>query len=378
MVKGDKQAGKRLGVFNGLVLAANALFIAALLLAYLSVHVNPNHSWILPFFGLLFPLVAIINLFFIAYWMIRRRWLFVLSLATILLGWNHFARTTELRRPIVKPDGVSAFKVLTYNVKNLSNDNVDLLDTVVRNNILNYLDEEAPDILCLQEFSVVHSNPEDFIDSLSTVLNMPYHAYSLYTEKIRKRIDAIYIFSKYPVIGFSSLRKDTLHNYALFADMIINKDTVRVYNIHLESLRLRHEDYEFISDLNMPFEESDNMRESSKRIIHKIRTAFEKRSSQVDSLAACLRLSPYPVILCGDFNDTPNSYAYQVLTKDLEDAFCESGSGFGNTYAGKLPSNRIDYILYSGYFRSWDCRRDRVPYSDHYPVSCELSIRNSE
>ena len=184
------------------------------------------------------------------YWMIRRRWLFLLPALAIFGGWGHVERTVQFRKAVPKPDEAIAFKVMTYNVKNLSNDNVDLLEPEVRNNILNYIDDQNPDIICFQEFSIVHSDPEAFLDSLSERLNMPYHAHSLYLEKIRKRINAIFIFSKYPIINSRSLKKDDLHNYALYSDIIINPDTIRLFNIHLESLRLRHEDYQFISDIN--------------------------------------------------------------------------------------------------------------------------------
>jgi endonuclease/exonuclease/phosphatase family metal-dependent hydrolase len=375
MTENSKSGGKRLGLFNSLVLAFNILFVSALFLSYLSVHISPQQNWLLPFFGLLYPFLILINLFLAIYWIVRKRWLFLLSVLTIAIGWNHLERTLQLRNTVEKPADQQAFKVVTYNVKNLSNDNVDLLEPEVRKNIINYIDAQEPDIICLQEFSIVHPDPEAFLDSISLVLSMPYHAHSLYLEKVRKRINAIYIFSKFPILNFYSFRKDDLHNYALYADMIIGSDTVRVYNIHLESIRLKHEDYKFISDLDQQIEDKESVKEGSRRILNKMKTAYTRRAEQVDSLRASVGKSPYPVILCGDFNDSPNSYAYQQLTASLKDSFLESGQGFGNTYSGKLPSYRIDYILYSDYFTSWGCRRDRVYYSDHYPVSCWVGPR---
>jgi len=378
MTKKKTSGRKRLGIFNSLILIVNIFFIFAILLSYLSVHISPEKSWILPFFGLLYPFLVIINLFLVIYWILRRRWLFLLSAITIAAGWNHLDRTVQFHFSGNMPANSSSFKVISYNVKNLSNDNVDLIEPEIREKIIAYLDNENPDIICLQEFAVVHPDPDAFIDSLSSRLNMPFHAYFQYFEKPRKRIDAIFVFSKFPIINYGPVKKDHLHNYALFADLLIGKDTVRLFNIHLESLRLKHEDYNFISELDLQFEENENIKESSRRIFKKLRTAFDIRASQVDNLSTCILNSPYQVILCGDFNDTPNSYAYQQLTENLIDAFMESGIGFGNTYIGKLPSYRIDYILYSDYFTSWECSRELIKYSDHYPVSCIIGVRQPE
>jgi endonuclease/exonuclease/phosphatase family metal-dependent hydrolase len=307
---GNKTSGhKGLGFFNSFILVANILFIIALSLSYLSVHVSPEKSWILPFFGLLYPILILINIFFAIYWILRLRWLFLLSAIFILAGWNHLERLVQFHSPEIPPANSSAFKIISYNVKNLSNDNVDLLEPQIRNKILNFLDEENADILCLQEFAIVHPDPEAFIDSLSERLAMPYHAFIQYFEKPRKRIDAIFTFSKYPILNFGSVKKDDQHNYAIYTDLLIDKDTVRLFNIHLESVRLRHEDYNFISELDLQFEENENIKEGSIRIFEKLKTAFARRASQVENLSSCISQSPYPVLLCGDFNDTPNSYA---------------------------------------------------------------------
>lgn len=361
---------KGLGIFNSIILVVNILFLIALSLSYLSVHVSPEKSWILPFFGLLYPFFIIINLFFVIYWILRLRWLFLVPAIFILAGWNHIERMVQFHSPGSVPAGAISFKIITYNVKNLSNDNVNLIQPQIRSRILDFLDKEDADILCMQEFAFMHPDPEAFIDSLSHRLEMPYHAYIQYLEIHRKRIDAIFTFSKYPILKSGSVKKDDEHNYALFTDLLIDDDTVRLFNVHLESVRLRHEDYSFISELDLQFEENEDIKGGSRRIFEKLKTAFARRASQVDNLSSCIVQSLYPVILCGDFNDTPNSYAYQQLTANLTDAFMESGKGFGNTYIGKLPSYRIDYILHDGHFTSWNYSRKLIKLSDHYPVTC--------
>jgi len=375
MAENKTSGNKRLGFFNSFILIVNILFIFALALSYLSVHVSPVKSWILPFFGLLYPFLIIINLFFVIYWILRLRWLFLISAIFILAGWNHLERLVQFSSPGTPSADSSSFKVISYNVKNLSNDNVVLIKPQIRSKILDFLDEEDADILCLQEFAIVHPDPEAFIDSLSDRLEMPFHAYIQYFEKPRKRIDAIFTFSKYPILNSGSVKKDNQHNYALFTDLLMDKDTVRLFNIHLESLRFKHEDYNFISEFDLQFEENEDIQEGSRRIFEKLKTAFARRASQVDNLSSCIIQSPYPVILCGDFNDTPNSYAYQQLTVNLKDGFMESGKGFGNTYIGKLPSYRIDFVLYDDYFVSWNCSRKLIKLSDHYPVTCIMGKR---
>jgi len=377
MGKNEASGKKRLGFFNSLILVVNLGFLIGLGLSYMSVHISPEKNWILPFFGLIYPFLLMINLFFMIYWMIRKRWIFLVPAIVILAGWGHISRTFQVRFADGSPSGRHPVKVLTYNVKNLSNDNVDLIDPAIRDKIIGYLVDQNPDIICMQEFAVVHPDPEAFIDSLSMVLDMPYHAHTLYLARPRRLIDAMFIFSKFQIIHEAPINKDNVHNFGIQADLLIDNDTVRLLNVHLESIRLKHEDYSFISELDLKFEEDENLQEGSKRIFNKMRTAFANRAAQVDSLASFIKNSPYPVILCGDFNDTPNSYTYQQLTKDLRDAFMESGAGFGNTYIGNLPSFRIDFILYDDYFTSMNCRRDLVKLSDHYPLSCLVDLRQN-
>jgi endonuclease/exonuclease/phosphatase family metal-dependent hydrolase len=268
--------------------------------------------------------------------------------------------------------GSKYIKLTSYNVKNLSNDNVDLVDKDIRNRIISYLNSTGSDLVCLQELMVVHPDPDGFIDSLSMVFGLPYHAYVPYSEKNKRWMDAIFTFSRFPIINFGHLTYENVYNYAVYADIVVEADTFRLYNIHLESIRLRHEDYSFISNLDLQFEEDENIKENSLRIFKKLKTAFAKRAVQVNNLKSSIESSPYPVILCGDFNDTPNSYAYHTLTRGLDDSFLEGGHGFGNTYIGKVPSFRIDFIFHDEIFHAREFNRGNIRFSDHYPVSCYL------
>ena len=141
-----------------------------------------------------------------------------------------------------------------------------------------------------------------------------------------------------------------------------------MYNAHLQSIHFNKEDYKFISKLenNEDVEEIDG----SKKILRRMKRAYVKRSSQADSIHASINRSPYPVIVCGDFNDSPSSYTYQTISKNLNDAFMESGNGLGRSYKGEFPSLRIDYLLFSPLLRSYNFTTFPDEYSDHYAVSC--------
>jgi endonuclease/exonuclease/phosphatase family metal-dependent hydrolase len=374
MIRKDSSAKRGLGFFNSLMLFFNLGFLIGLLLSYLAVFISPEKNWLLPFFGLIYPYLLLVNLFFMFYWIFRKRWIFLIPAVVIFAGWGFIQRNFQIRFSSDIPDH-QAFKVITYNVKNLSNDNIDLVDPEIRDKIIRYLDKESADIVCLQEFAIVHPDPDAFIDSVSALLDLPYHAGTLYLSRPRRLIDAIIVFSKYPILNEAPINKDGNRNFGIRTDMLIGDDTVRLMNVHLESIRLKQEDYTFFSDLDMKFKEDEKLQEGSTRILRKLRKAFSNRADQVDSLSVSIKDSPYPVILCGDFNDTPNSYTYQKLSADLEDAFMESGHGFGNSYFGNLPSFRIDFILYDEKYTSWDCHRDLVKYSDHYPVTCLIGKR---
>ena len=164
-----------------------------------------------------------------------------------------------------------------------------------------------------------------------------------------------------------------LVRYELFSrDVLVNEDTLRVYNAHLGSIRFQDDDYQMFGEDNGP--NAYLKKEEGQRILSRLKIAFEKRALQAEKVSQHIQASPYNSIVCMDLNDTPVSYAYRQFGNLLTDAFLNSGNGAGLTYIGKMPSNRIDYIFHSESIESANFKTHQVEFSDHKPISCEIAL----
>ena len=179
-------------------------------------------------------------------------------------------------------------------------------------------------------------------------------------------------FSRYPIIKKSRIPFNTSFNAAMYTDILFQSDTVRVFNIHLQSINFRQEDYAFMDTVRLKY--SNEQIKGIRNIGSQLKKAFTMRAEQSEMIANYIRDSPHPVIVMGDFNDTPQSFAYRKIKKGMHDSFRASGRGFGNTYAGELPSVRIDYIMYSNPIISYQFKRIKIDYSDHFPITTWLYI----
>jgi endonuclease/exonuclease/phosphatase family metal-dependent hydrolase len=242
--------------------------------------------------------------------------------------------------------------------------------------IFDFLQREAPDIICIQEFYSSDGNDMLFKndDTLRHYLKAAFSQIE-YTYSVKKTDHwGIATFSKFPIVHM-----ETTHfakrggNIFIASDIRIGNDTVRVFNVHLESVRFGWSDYKFIQNLNNEDVEQDELK-GSLSILRHLRQGFVKRAKQVDILNDSIQASPHPVILCGDFNDTPSSYTYSVLSGKMKDAFRESGQGAGKTYAGPFPSFRIDYIFHDPKIKSKGYQTMKEKLSDHYPITCMMKI----
>ena len=352
----------------------NICAVACLLASYLSGYVSPDKYWLFAFFGLAYPIFVIINILFVFFWLITwKRFIFV-SLIAIIIGYNSLLAIYPLRFSQQQALPCTKIKVVSFNVHTLYGTKREDNKQETKSKVTEFLAEQNADIICIQEFFAIGEDFSQTLMKFTKSIQLDYYYFKNYQEFWNKRkINAIATFSRYPVVnsGYFKLQDHSL--YAIFSDIVINHDTIRVYNLHLESIRFGDDDYSFYSHLTEPDKEVTPIKEGSKRMFWKLRKAFILRSIEVNILTKHIAASKYPIILAGDFNDTPSSYSYHQLTLHLTDSFKAAGNGFfESTYAGKFPSFRIDYILYSGKLNALSYKKFDIELSDHYPITSTL------
>lgn len=355
----------------------NALAVGVLLLTYLAPHSSPVYLWPLALLAMTFPFQLAVHAFFLVWWMFFRRKRMLLSGVALLLGWGHITDHVQLfgrDAPDAEVRGTPV-KLMSYNVR--------LFDLYNWNNnkksrdaIFNVLHREDADILCLQEF-FQSSDKRYFRTKDALMREFRYKAvHESYSHRARyDQHFGIATFSVYPIIAKGRISfPDNPNNLCIWSDIVIVKDTIRVYNAHLASYHFGDEDYKFLDALDTDTK-ADSIRRGATRIARRLRRGVSLRAKEVGRIAEHMAGSPHPVLYCGDMNDVPMSYAYNILSDGLEDAFVESGRGMGGTYLGKLPNLRIDHILHSPSIASWSFRTLPDQLSDHSAVECMIAVR---
>ncbi len=349
-----------------IIFILNFLLALGLGLSYSAKFFSPSLSLIIALAGMAYSyfLSGFLLLSILLLILKKYKWL-TFNILIILLGWNNLTAWIQFN---TIDDTSADFRVMSYNVKlfdlyNWKN------NQEIKSNMLSFIKEQKPDIIAFQEF--YYDNRKFPIDSVSIALNMPYyyvtdakflHGFSHFGQAI---------FSKFPIKSSQLVSFPNTTNMALYCDIEVKKGTlIRVFSNHLESYRFQANDYELVEDLK------DNKTDIDKvpGLIERLKHALIKRSYQAEKIASIINASPYPTIVMGDFNDTPNSYTYHQISQYLSDAFIENGRGFSNTYKGSFPSFRIDYILYSGTLRSTNYQRLKFNASDHYPIYTDFII----
>jgi endonuclease/exonuclease/phosphatase family metal-dependent hydrolase len=360
----------------------NLAVAIALVLSFLSPNVSPAKIWGPSFMGLAYPYILLLNVLFMIFWILMKKKEFIISFLAILLGWNtltdyfsihpsalfrraYFENLGQSERQADRQIKVTSFNVRAFNEYNWAG------DPSTGNEIISMLRSETPDVICLQEY--YRSRWEPFTsDSLLRALDMtPFHHIE-YSINNRDKKYGLAIFSHYTIVGTGKVDLDEPLSLCAWADILVGGDTLRIYNMHLQSIRLSSRHYRMIDSLRFRYD--DQQMEEIRDLSTRLRDAFIKRAAQADRIASHMACCPYPIIACGDFNDTPVSYTYKQIRAELNDVFAECGWGAGRTYNGKFPSFRIDYILSGSEFESLHFTRKKVRLSDHFPITAYLRI----
>ncbi len=350
----------------------NALLCLALLLSYLSPHIDPRSNSYVAFFGLAYPPLLLFNILFVIYWLLFSARYALVSLVVILIGWNSllnhvgFHHTARLTRP-----DSACIRMMTYNVHEFKRYGANN-DSWTRHDIFSIINEQQPDIIGIQEFYTRWKGQYAIIDSINKILNSRYFYFAPAISSGRDAV-GMAIFSKFPIFnqGIIQLSDESSENHCLFIDIKHNNQMFRVYSIHLQSIKLGPADYGFLDSIK----KRQASFSSSKRIGSKLKQAFIKRSAQVAMVKHHAAQCPYPYIISGDFNDTPSSFAVHQLSEGMKNAFRECGRGLGRTYNGDFPNYQIDYIMASPQFNVEDYHVIEKKLSDHYPVYSDLLLQ---
>jgi endonuclease/exonuclease/phosphatase family metal-dependent hydrolase len=362
----------------------NIVVAALLLLSCANAFLHPAQWWIIALLGLLFPLLVLLVFGFLVFWiLIGSRWAF-LSLVSLILCWPNLSSfyAWNFSAGFKANKQKTSLRILTWNVH--------YFDQMYRPGqqqqsqripIINFLKQQDADVLCLQEFFESNNNQYDSnITYIKQTLNYPYH-YFVDDYKLPHNLYKVgpVIFSRYPIVDTNRIQYNGSYTRAseslISADINVNGDTVRIYTTHLQSVMFRRKDYQYIEKIKRV---EDSLLEASKSIVKKLKQAYAVRGSQAESVRKALDSSPYPSIVCGDFNDVPNSYTYFQIRGNMQDAFLRKGAGIGRTYASISPTLRIDYILADERFKIVQCKKVELSYSDHYPVIADVALKKAK
>ena len=365
----------------GILVLFNTLFAFALAGSCYGSQLGDGKYWfiaVLSLFSLFF--LAAVVLFFIIWLFVKPRFALI-SIIAVVVCWKPIQHIFQFRinNDFNNKKNGRTIRVMSWNVEHFN-----MLQfrkhPERKSQMIDFINKIDPDIACFQEMVA----GEDRKKCINTVAEFKrkfsfgssYYVYDNAFDFDQNHHFGIIIYSKYPIINMQRVVSDPTEYNSIFqyVDVVKNNDTFRVFNIHLQSLRFTNDNRKYIDN---PGITGENDWEATKNILIKYKTGTEKRHRQSDYIRKSVEESPYPVILCGDFNDVPNSYAYNRIGEGLNNAFAVMGSGISNTYDGLSPTLRIDNIFTDKSFDIVQYNRFVKKFSDHFPIVADLVYNQS-
>jgi endonuclease/exonuclease/phosphatase family metal-dependent hydrolase len=359
----------------------NIVAVIAFLLVCCTGFLDPGKYWYIAVLGIGFPFIVLaLAAFIFFWWFFKSRWAFV-SIIVLLLGWwqVHALFAFHLFGSFDTEKSENTLRVMQWNVARMDQMNPKRPGGSYRKSILAFIEKMNPDVLCMEEF-LESNNPREFAENIPYFTDSLQFHYHFFARDYR-RWDGVYehgviIFSKYPILDTLRIRypgPDSLRaaESLIHTDIEINNQRIRIFATHLQSLRFDGNDYSVIKTVAKA---QSGAVSKSKGVLKKFQLAYSLRSKQAEQVRREIDDSPYPTILCGDFNDVPNSFTYARIKGDRHDAFVEAGFGIGRSFASLSPTLRIDYILADKKLEVLQFKKTKLHYSDHYPLVADFKI----
>lgn len=337
---------KKNNPFSKFLYFINSIFALLLLLAYVILYVEPEKLGSFAGISLITPLLILINCAFMIYWILRIKRTFLLSFIILAIGFPNLPRFYKVSgKKIILTDDI---KVMSYNVRMFNKYEWIEADSIP-DKINHLIDQKSADIVCVQEYA-----PNETIEK-----SYP-HSYIKYSGNSKQFGYAI--FSKHPIVKQGSLDFENTSNNIIFADIKIDSDTIRVYNIHLQSLKIN------------PKKENFGEKDAT-QLRHRISNAFQVQQNQVEKFLAHQQTTTHPIVVAGDFNNTAYSWPYRNILKGKKDAFVAAGKGFDKTFDFVFPT-RIDFVMVDKGVKVNHFKTYRNKFSDHYPILARLERKS--
>jgi len=348
---------KGLSLFNKLVFIINLVLVIVTIFGYILPFLAPNFFQIWSVFTLFLPALLIANLFFCLYWLLLVKKQSIYSLFILLIGITYINKFYKFN-PKILAKSENEITVMSYNVR-LFNLYKWIKSDSISQNISAFIKDKNPDIISIQEYS--EQNKVDF---------------KLYPEKFvfvegKNTLIGHGIYSKFPIVNKGKIDFENSTNNAAFVDIRRGLDTIRIYSLHLESIRITPDVHELD---NKPDELS---REKANYLLKRLSDSFVTQHNQAEIIKKHKNECKYPTIITGDINNSAFSYVYRIIKGENVDAFEEAGKGFGKTFNIKNYPLRIDYILadknkfevaefnsYPDFFAA-----------DHFPIVARLKVK---
>ncbi len=360
-------------IFNRLFTIINCFFAGLFLIACLVPYLNPSTWWFMGLMGLSVPYLAILMVFFIFFWWVVKPVWSLIPILTLLIGYKQLTvlfATNKYETFTPKKDS-SQLRIVDWNIRSLVGmsskadkkriDRATIPETIMTPN---------PDIICLQEFnnSAIQNNLEPFRKKY------PYYYFSKdFHGTTQGYLAGTIILSKFPIVNSGRTQYPGSSGESLiYADIQTPRKIIRVFTTHLQSFKFNKEDYD---DINKIKHTEDEALPASRSILQKMKQAYTIRGRQANIVRNILNASPHPSIICGDFNDVPNSYTYFHIRGDRQDVFLATSLGIGRTYLALAPTLRIDYILPDNNFKVLQFDLVDENLSDHLMLVADLELK---
>lgn len=339
---------KKLNLLDKFVFFFNSIAATTLLLAYILPYLEPKRFAFLSILSLTVPFLIILNILSVIYWLLKVKKQLLLSLIILLIGFQYVASLYKVSASKQVNDAEN-IAVMNYNVR-LFNVFKWIPEIDAAQEISLLIKEQDPDIISMQDY-----RPDDGL-----ALKKYYKFEEVRGDKIK---NGQAIFSKFPIINQGSIDFPNTFNNAIFADVVKGKDTIRIYNVHLQSFK--------IDASKDPLKS-----EAAENLFKRVGNTFRLQQSQADLFLEHKAKCTYKTIVCGDFNNTAYSFVYKTIKgTDLRDAFVEAGNGFGRSFDFKFFPVRIDFIMVDDNFEINSFKTFDVKFSDHYPIMSRVKVR---